>query len=340
MNLGKIDKSNMHDVILDFPNQFRAGIESAKHIFLDSQFKILNSVLIAGMGGSALPGELLKLFSVHLRWGLRVNIHRNYGLPNYAESRILTLCISYSGNTEEAISAYREAKKADLPLIAITTGGELARLAKKDRVPVALIPDTGIQPRAATGNLFAATLKVLSNARILPPQDKELLTLEKTLRPKSLENRGIALAKKIKGKIPLIYTSQNYKALAYMWKIKFNETSKSHAFSNYFPELNHNEMVGYHWNHGSGMKDQEFYPIILKFPDDHARIKKRMQLLEDIIQKRGYSVGTIDIKGESLYNRVFNAITLADWASYYLALEYGVDPTPVGIVEEFKKLLK
>jgi glucose/mannose-6-phosphate isomerase len=340
----KPDKENMRQVILDFPEQFRHGIKVAENIAPSLNTKyIIHNTLVAGMGGSALPGELLKLFNAHLKWGMNVNIHRNYGLPAFIESkaknqesRILTICISHSGNTEETISAYQSAKKLNLPLVAITTGGELARLAKKDGVPLALIPDTGIQPRAATGYLVAALLKILSNAGIIEAQDQELLGLEKILRAENLENEGKRLAKSIKGKTPIVYISQNYKALAYIWKIKFNENSKTLAFWNYFPELNHNEMVGYT---NERFKDK-FFTIILRADDDHPRNIKRMFLMDKIAKEQGYDAVTIDILGNKLYSKVFTSILLADWTSYYLALEYGLDPSPVHLVEKFKKLLK
>jgi len=381
MNLFELDKSNMRDVILNFPKQFAEGIKAARGVgFQHTTYNVQHTV-ISGMGGSALPGELLKLLSAHLNWPIGVNIHRNYGLPHGLSLRgesgandvaihkiasssdcnrsphndVLIICISFSGNTEETLSTYKEAKKLNLPVAVITTGGELARAAEKDNTPLALItPRANIQPRAAIGYQLSALLKILSNAKIIKSQDKGLLSLEKSLAPINLELEGRELAKKLKGKTPLIYTSQNYKALAYIWKIKFNENSKIHAFCNYFPELNHNEMVGYadfaqisdldaksSTLRSSKMRRRapSFHTIILRADDDHPRIQKRMNLTADIIKKRGYGVDILDIKSDSVYNSMFNSILLADWTSYYLALEYGIDPTPVDIVEEFKKKL-
>ena len=165
---------------------------------------------------------------------------------------------------------------------------------------------------------------------------EEILETEKKLGEinSELEKDGKILAKKIKKKVPVIYASNNLKSLSRIWKIKFNENSKIPAFHNYFPELNHNEMVGY------TTKNKSFFVIILRSSTDHPRILKRMELTANIVKKSGAEVEFVEIKNGSRSFMVFSSLLLGDWVSYYLALENKTDPTPVELVENFKKLMQ
>lgn len=326
MEIAKIDKSNMRKDILAFPKQFRVGLESAKNIKIQGQF---DGVLICGMGGSALPGDVLSIWLQAHKIGLPLYIHRNYGLPYQADERHLIICISYSGNTEETLTAFREAESRGFKIAAIASGGKLTQLCKKYRIPIALIPK-GYQPRVALGFQFAALIKILVNCGIIRNNLEIISDLEKSLKPKSLEARGKKLAKKLKDRIPIIvYSSERLKGLARIWKIKFNENAKIPAFSNHFPELNHNEMIGFS-NRGQSSV------IILRDRVDHPRIQKRMKLLSQMLKKRGFPVDFIDIQGKDVLYKIFSTVILGDWVSYYLALEYKVDPTPVKLNDEFK----
>lgn len=336
------DKSNMHKVILDFPKQFADGLDVAKNVRIIGDF---NQLIFCGMGGSALPAEVLKILRGFYEWPLAIKIHKSYGLPARISPKALVFAISHSGNTEETISSYKEAKKRNLPVIGIATGGKLAELCKKDKTPLVKIPAcladrraTGIQPRSALGYQFTAVTKVLSDCNIIENLEKDILEMAKTLNPKKLEEQGKKLAKKIKGEIPIIYASDKFKALAQIWKINFNENSKSPAFWNYFPELNHNEIVGFEKSEIESPKI--FQVIILRDKKlDHPRILKRMTLTAKLLKERGIKVGIIDIQGVNILTKIFSNYILSQWVSYYLALEYGTDPAPVKMVEEFKKKL-
>lgn len=343
----KFDKSNMHKVIMDFPKQFSIGFDVAKDVIIRQAQHDFNQLIFCGMGGSALPGAILKMLRNFYEWPLAIKIHRSYGLPARVSPRALIFAVSYSGNTEETISSYEEAKKRNLSVVGIATGGKLAELCKKDKTPLVKIPATGIQPRSAVGYLFAAVIKVLSNSNIIENLDKEILLLNKNLKPKILENQGKKLAQKIKGRIPIIYASDQYKALAQIWKINFNENSKSPAFWNYFPELNHNEMVGFEKSEMVGFEKSEiespkiFQIITLRDKKlDHPRILKRMEIMAKLFRDKKIDVDFVDIEGHNILTKTFSNYILSQWASYYLALEYDIDPTPVKMVEEFKKKLR
>ena len=147
------------------------------------------------------------------------------------------------------------------------------------------------------------------------------------------EARGQALAKKLVGKTPVIYSSPKYKSVAMVWKIKLNENAKTPAFWNFFPELNHNEMVGYTNPQG------KFFIIMLKDKNDDPRNLKRYESTAELLREKEIDSEIIEMEGDDVFSRMFLSITLADWTSYYLALEYDSDPTPVEMVEKLKKIL-
>ncbi len=323
------DKSNMRKMILDFPEQFKVGINAAEGIKSQGEF---DEVTVCGMGGSALPADIFNIWLKSLKIGLPLCIHRNYGIPDQTDKNHLVVCASYSGNTEETLSAFDEAVKKKLKIAVITSGGKLARKAKEKNIPLVLIP-SGLPPRMSLGLQLGALMKLLINSDVIGNGIKNLLELEKTLNPKALENQGRKLAKRIKGKTPVIYSSEQLRDLAKIWKIKFNENSKIPSFSNFFPELNHNEMVGYTDSTG-------LHVIILKDLTDHPRNQKRIKLTAELLKKKGVPVDIIEIKGQNILYKAFNNLLLADWVSYYLALELGRDPAPVEIVEDFKKRMR
>jgi len=321
------DKYNMRRVILDFPKQFKTGLDIAGNITVKGKF---NNVIICGMGGSALAGELVRLYLLKINKNVPIAIHRDYGLPKATDRKSLLVCVSYSGNTEETISSFKEALKNNNKIVGITTGGILSKLCKKNNVPLITIPSTGIQPRSSVGYQFFALIKLLANSRVIKIQSKEILQTAKNLKPEKLLN-----------KIPLIYTSNNWAYLAYNWKIKFNENSKILAFANYFPELNHNELVGFSQNILTKEREKcPFHVIMLRDEKDNKRNLKRMAIMKEILRKKNVSVDIIDISGYNLLTAIFSNLLLGDWTSYYLALYQNIDPTPVAIIEEFKKKLK
>ncbi len=329
MEIEKIDKSNMRQTILDFPKQFQLGLEIAKNVKTSGKF---DGIVIASMGGSALPADILNIWMNKYKSKLPLYIHHDYGLPDYINNKHLVICISYSGNTEETLSAFEQARKKKLKIIAITSGGKLVELCKKYRIPYAKIP-AGFQPRMALGFQFAALIKVLVKSGLIRDNLKDLSGLEKILKPNSFEIQGQKLAKKLKGRIPVIYSSNRLNSLSRIWKINLNENSKIPAFNNCFPELNHNEIIGF------TNPQKKFHLILLQDPTDHPRILKRMKLTTNLIKKKVAGIDIINIKGKDILSKIFSNILLANWTSYWLALEHKIDPTPIKMIEEFKKKL-
>lgn len=331
----KYDNSNMRKSILDFYKQFEIGIEIAEHIKFKN--KKYDKIIISGMGGSAYPGDIIQTY-LELKKEIKIPIivNRVYSLPSQITKNSLVFISSYSGNTEEVLSVYKEALKKKLTMIGFCVGGKLEKMCLKDKIPFIKYPNDGptFQPRFATGYIFSSMLMVLANLGIIRNQLKDILSVKKYLEKTilSIEKQGKDLAQKLFNKIPIVYTSDEFKIIARIWTIKFAENSKVLAFWNYFPELNHNEMNGY-----VNVKGKNFFTIILKSNTAHPRIKKRVAITAQMIQEREGEIIILDTQRKSVLEKMFSFIILSDWTSYYLALLNNQDPTPVKMVEEFKK---
>ena len=330
------DPSNFRQIILDFPSQLGQPLEFFNQIYLKR--RSFNKIILAGMGGSALGGDLFYLLKnkkyPEFRLSLPIFIHRSYGLPPDCDEQTLLICSSYSGNTEETISVFEKAKEKNIEVAGLCSGGTLAESFLRDRIPWIKIPP-GLPPRCALGWQVKGLAKILVGYGLFFQSFLDQLEfLAKNLNSSEMENEARLLCPKLAQKIPTIYSSEENKALARILKIKFNENSKIPAFFNAFPELNHNEMVGWTKNFGP------FIFLFLKDADDPPRVQKRMNLTAQILADLGLRSETIEIKGNDPLEKIFKNLILGDWLSYHLALFYGVDPTPVELVEELKRRMR
>lgn len=312
----------MREEFESFPGQIEKSIHAGDNISVNS----VDRIVIAGVGGSSWPGNILKA----LLPNIDISLSRGYSIPNYCNDRTLVFVVSYSGNTEEAIYSLDDAMSKRCSIVCISSGGKLEELAKQRNFPYIKI-QPGLEPRNSTGYIAVSMLSVLAKNNIADKID--FLGAVNDLKNNHIESKGKEIAAKLAGKIPLIYSSEKLLILSYAWKIKMNENSKIHAFSNVFPELNHNEITGYTKSLGN------FYTIILSDRDDHERIKKRYLITKQIIEEKGGHCEIIETIGGTLFSRIMCTLHLGDWISYYLAKEYGVDPKPVDIVEDLKKKL-
>lgn len=312
------------------------------------EFKNFKRIIVCGMGGSNLASGFLEM----LRPDLEIVAHRSYGLPTNTKKDDLVIISSYSGNTEEALDSFEKAINAGLVVIVVTVGGRLLELAKEKSISYIQIPQTGIEPRMALGYSLLAMLKAVGDEENL----KKAQEFGKIFEPEKFEKEGIALAEKLPGKTPVIYSSWANKAIAYTWKVKFNETAKVPAFFNIFPELNHNEMVGFLTLGAPTAVGESVcggiinpYFIFLKDSSDHQLIQKRMEITQSVLKDKGFEVYISDTNDTNLHPnaansyriaKIFNSLTLADWASYHFAQNSNFDPEDSSVIEEFKKKLK
>ncbi len=319
----------MKESIRSFSQQFSfvPNIENKQNLISP------DSAVILGMGGSQLATDILRAIDP----AIPLASWRNYGLPIHtATSKCLYIASSYSGNTEETVDACITVHEQNMPLAVITSGGALLEIAKKNSIPYIQIP-TGIQPRMATGYLATAILAIMGEKTSTLALD--LVKAAEKLHPDDYEEWGKGIAQKITGKIPVIYASQRNMGLCYTWKIKCNETAKTPAFSNVFPELNHNEMTGFDTVGQARALSKQFVAIFLYDDQDDERITKRMELTAKMLTEKEVSCIPVRIESGDAVTKVWTSIILADWTSYYIAASYGSEPEQVPMVEEFKKLL-
>lgn len=330
----------MRQFILDFPAQFEKGVSAAKAANISFSGKKFSNLVICGMGGSALPAEILKILP-HLN--LPVVIHRSYGLPLEANENSLIFISSYSGNTEEEISALNEAMQKKFNIVVFSEEGEIQKIAKEKNIFFVDYPKDaeGFQPRFGLGCVFSAMLSILGDINLVPCEVKEKLSaLSKFLTQKNLrlEEEGKLIAEKIFGKIMIIYAPHEFRGLSYIWKINFNETSKIPAFSNCFPELNHNEMNGF--LNLAKIADGKIMILNLFDEQGNERLLKRSKITADLLLKQNIETINIPLNGENPLQKIFSSVLLSMWTSYYLAKLYNTEPEEVKIVEDFKELLR
>ena len=328
-----LDPSNMQGMIQNFPNQFALGFEWSNHLQLPTT---ITNIIVTGMGGSALPTNLINsVFANQLPHPITVN--RSYTLPsNQLTNTTLVIACSFSGNTEETISAYHQALSANCPLVVIAGGGQLIELAKEHDVPFVQLhkESPNFQPRMGSGYFFAALTNILIAINWLKPETKsDIITQAQTLLGN--EEEGIQLANQLKNSVPVFYSSDPYWSVARIAKIKFNENAKVPAFFNVLPEANHNEMVGY------TTPNTTYTPIFLIDPQEDPRINQRFAVMQQVLANQSQIQShSYQMTGDTLFQKTFNTLILLDWASYHLALLNGIDPTPVAMVEDFKSLIK
>ena len=341
----RIDLSNMYQLIYEFPSQLQNALNLSQKLVLPPlKADVFKNVIVTGMGGSAIGGDLIRSYLTY-EFKLPLFICRNYKLPRFVNENSLVFVSSYSGNTEETLSAYQEAKKNRAKIISISSDGELLKLSGADGFPFLKIP-SGYPPRAALGYSFVPILAFLERLGFVSGKIEEI---EKTIefltsRRENLSidkspEKNIAknIADELFGKLLIIYSgADHFDTVAYRWKGQICENSKMLCFNNVFPEFNHNELVG--WEILSGMENK-IVVIVLKDRKDHPQIKKRMEIVKGIIQKKGAKLIQLESEGENLLSRIFSLIQLGDFVSYYLALLNQVDPTPVKLIDYLKSEL-
>ncbi|MDP3685630.1 MAG: bifunctional phosphoglucose/phosphomannose isomerase [bacterium] len=329
-----LDTQNMEGIIRQSPEQFSAGLRAAAQVPLPSG--PFSQVLVAGMGGSWMAGALVRDTGLNT---VPIAIHRGYDIPQHLPPDTLVIASSFSGNTEETLSAYEEARTAGLPLIGMAAGGELEKRCHDHTVPFIKIvadPPT-MQPRSATGYGVGILTQILARAGLAAAEAVdavERLAGFLTNFMETARQRGEALVPALTNATPIIYASDRLATVAQIWKIKINENAKTPAFWNVFPELNHNEMIGWTQPHAA------FHVVLLRDADDHPRVQKRFDITLALLREKGISSSIVPITGTTLTEKIFSTLLIGDWASTALALAQSIDPSPVPMVEDLKKRLQ
>ncbi len=294
-----------------------------------------DGIIVLGMGGSGLAGEILRAAGQSLGLRVPVFLWKEYDLPPAASTglrRPLYVCISFSGNTEETLSGLRAAlrlrTRATIGVVA--GGGTLLSLAKRGKLPLVSFAPGELTPRQAVGKMFYGLTELLLSAALLPkpvPTYYELV-------PQSLRREGEQLARRLRGRLTLCYTDSSHRDAGYIWKVRLNETAKQEAFLNFLPEMNHNELVGLAKTH---------FPttaVMLTPKRMTARLAKRFAMTEKLLRAHRLPVLKVELKGKDRLEETWRTAILADWTAYSLAGLNGVEPTETKIIDQLKAAMR
>jgi len=339
----KFDPENMLAHIKELPMQCEQAWQAAMDFNLPPHYANVDKVVILGMGGSAIGGDLVKsLAQAELK--VPVIVHRDYGLPACVDVRTLLIASSYSGNTEETLSAFEAALGAGYKKLVITTGGKLKELADYDKIPVFKI-EYRSQPRAALGFSFLPALCFMQKLGFISDKTADVAEtvqllgqLSSRLDEKSPVKRNPAkqLARRLYGRLSVIFGAGITAAVAQRWKTQINENSKAWSFYEVFPELNHNATVGFPLPKEIASRTRV---VMLRSPGFNDRIKLRYEVTAELLKQAGVAYETVDSEGKSPLAQMMGLIMMGDFMSYYLAMLYKVDPTPVKAIDYLKERL-
>lgn len=343
---GRIDPSDFLGVVERFPDQIREAVQIAENVDSLPSLDEINSIVVLGMGGSGISGDFLATL-LRPTEKVRVESIKGYELPAWVDEKTLVFATSYSGNTEESLTTFGEARAHGAQIICISTGGRIGELAKEHKLPLLTLPK-GLRPRAALAYLSIPLLvlyqKISGGVYQLNSQLDETLELLDNrskqwgrAEPVST-NRAKQFAQQLQNRIPLIYGSEGISALAaYRWKCQLNECSKVPAWSNAFPELNHNEIVG--WEGMQDMTRDIFALVVLRQEKEHPRNAKRIDITVPLIEKSFAFVEEIHAEGESDLARLLDLTYFGDFVATYLAIAQDVDPAPNESIDILKQEL-
>lgn len=335
----KYDPENQFDVLKNSYEQIEYAKNNTYNLSKIDVSKIKN-IIVTGLGGSAISGDLMFNF-LQNEISLPFQVNRNYSLPNYADSSTLLLASSYSGNTEETISVLNEALKRNCQIICLTTGGTIKEVAEREQLAVVVLKK-GFQPRYSLGLSFFSLLITLQTLNLITTKgeiiDKIISLWKKRGTEFSTENNlSYQLAEKLIGFVTVIYsTSDLTSAVGNRFKCQLNENSKVHAFNNAFPELNHNEIIGWETYDDRIAK---LKAVFIEEETTHPQIKKRFKITGELLQKAGVEIISLSSSEPTFQERLLDLIYLTDWISYYLAILRGKDPSEIEYIHLLKKRL-
>lgn len=303
----------------------------------------ITSVVFAGMGGSALAALMVKVW-LRNELSIPFEVIRDYDLPTYVDPNTLVIASSYSGNTEEALSALDQAEKIGSQLAVIAAGGKLADIAADKTIARVLLP-TGVPQRMTVIYGLKATISLLEHFGVIQPgRLDEIAGLSGWLESEAAhwlpdipttDNYAKQLAEGAVGKTAVIYGGSLTAPLAYKWKISWNENAKNVAFWNQYPEFNHNEFMGW----GSHPIEKPFAIFDLVSSLEHPQIIRRFEISDRLLSGKRPKATVVNLAGETLIAQLLWGSILADFVSIYIAIMNGVDPTPVPLIEKLKSEL-
>jgi glucose/mannose-6-phosphate isomerase len=336
----RLDPQEMRAIIRDLPRQCRDAWQEAQAFELPADYGDVDKVAILGMGGSAIAGDLLRALAA-LESPVPIFGHRGYDPPLLVDGQTLLIASSYSGNTEETLSAFQAALGSDAKKLVITTGGQLLATARANGIP-AFVFRYESTPRAALGYSLMPLLAIAGKLGII--QDKSADVAEAIAVMEGLlcrigedvplaENPAKQLATRLHGRLPVIYGAGLLTDVARRWKTGLNETSEMWAFFEELPEADHNAIVGY------GLPEaiaQAAFVVFLTAPSLHPRVLLRYDFTRGALAEAGVECETVEAVGDSPLAHILSAVFFGDYAGLYLAILNEVEPAPTAAIDRLK----
>ena len=339
--MGRLDPEGMLDRIVEMPAQCRIAWEQVMAFDLPPAYELAREVVILGMGGSAQGGDLLRTLAA-AESHLPVLVNRQYTVPAFVGERTLVIASSYSGNTEETLAALQSALEKGAMGLVVSTGGKVGRIAEEQDLPLFRIRYKTV-PRAALAHTFVPALGIFQKLGFISDQTQGLAEaagvmeqLQGVIGPQVpvQENPAKQLALRLYGKLPVVYGAGTMGVVARRWKGQLNENSKSWAFFEEMPELNHNAVLGTRLPDGF---PQQTVVLMLTSEDDHPRNRLRYQVTRELLERDNVEVHMVEARGDGRLARMLSSIHFGDFVSFYLAMLNGANPTDTGAIEGLKE---
>ncbi len=339
----RLDPDGLRDRIRALPERCREAWRQAQSFCFPPEFVEIDSVLVLGMGGSAIAGDIVRSLALP-RSTKTVTVYRGYDLPPSVGERTLVVACSFSGETEETLSSFGQTLSGPSKKLVITTGGRLLATARANGVPSYVFRYAG-EPRSALGHSLMPVLALSTAAEVLPDPSHdvdEAIALMEELRKEigdavSLErNAAKQLATRLHGKLPVIFAAETLTEAAHRWKTQLNENSKIWAFYDEVSELNHNAVEGFGLPRAIA---DGAHVVFLSHPKLSPRNLLRYSGTRDLLEAAGVTSESVEARGDSDLARVLTAIYFGDWVSYYLAMLNGVRPSPMPAIDQMKRRL-
>jgi glucose/mannose-6-phosphate isomerase len=335
------------DTIRLYPNQLKQAWDEISFLHIPPEYKNCENIVFCGMGGSALGARMVDSFAFD-RLRIPFEIFNDYKIPNYSSKKTLLIVSSYSGTTEETLESTYNAIKANCKIFGITTGGALAGLFKKEKIPSYIfdpIYNPSGQPRMSIGYAFGAVLALLDKLGFVTISDEEIddaISVSFSVLTEYHENAPIEknlarfYAESLKGKIPILVSSSHLNGTTHTIKNQFNESAKTFSVSFDIPELNHHLMEGL----SNPAKQKEMLKFILISSDLYdAKIQKRFKITADVLDKNKIGNLTYSPRSQKRLSQVFETLIFGSFTVYFLTKMYGIDPMEIPWVDYFKKQL-
>jgi|SRR5581483_6292370 len=344
-HIQSLDKGNILGSIERLSEQLQDSWSEIKSLPIPPDYAKTNNIVVAGMGGSALGGRIVHYLEFR-NIQVPIEVVTNYHLPNYANNNTLVILSSYSGNTEETLSACFDAIKRNAKVIGIATGGKLLEILQKENLPVYKIDPSNNpsnQPRMGLGYSIGSILGILSKLKFINVSDNDikdsLSQIEKFVkefgvRSHSNQNEAKKIAEKLSRKVPILVSSEHLVGSAHAMKNQINENSKTFSAHFEISEMNHHLMEGLKYP----MKAKEILHFIFFESGNYLdRIRKRYEITKDVVKQNGFDFVTYKTRSKKKLDEVFEMLVLGSFISFYLAILHGINPSPIPWVDYFKE---